>query len=75
MLIHAQVNVLSKMDLVEQYGELAFGLDFYLQVICTLQDICGWLWPCGAGWQLAWGQAAALLQFTCACLCSSQPKT
>lgn len=28
----AQVNVLSKMDLVEQYGELAFSLDFYLQV-------------------------------------------
>lgn len=25
-----QVNVLSKMDLIEQYGELAFGLDFYL---------------------------------------------
>lgn len=24
--------MLSKMDLVEQYGELAFGLDFYLQV-------------------------------------------
>lgn len=27
----AQVNVLSKVDLVEQYGELAFSLDFYLQ--------------------------------------------
>lgn len=27
-----QVNVLSKMDLIEQYGELAFGLDFYLHV-------------------------------------------
>lgn len=26
-----QVNVLSKMDLVEQYGTLHFGLDFYLQ--------------------------------------------
>ena len=26
-----QVNVLSKMDLIEQYGELSFGLDFYLQ--------------------------------------------
>lgn len=26
-----KVNVLSKMDLVEQYGQLAFGLDFYLQ--------------------------------------------
>lgn len=26
-----QVNVLSKMDLIEQYGELAFSLDFYLQ--------------------------------------------
>lgn len=26
-----QVNVLSKMDLVEQYGDLALPLDFYLQ--------------------------------------------
>ncbi|KAI3426388.1 hypothetical protein D9Q98_008759 [Chlorella vulgaris] len=26
-----QVNVLSKMDLIQQYGELAFSLDFYLQ--------------------------------------------
>ncbi len=25
-----QVNVLSKMDMIEQYGELAFNLDFYL---------------------------------------------
>lgn len=26
-----QVNVLSKFDLIEQYGELAFSLDFYMQ--------------------------------------------
>ena len=28
-----QVNLLSKIDLVEAYGELAFGLDFYTDVV------------------------------------------
>jgi hypothetical protein len=27
------VNVLSKVDLIEQYGNLAFGLDFYTDVL------------------------------------------
>ena len=26
------INVLSKMDLIESYGELAFNLDFYTEV-------------------------------------------
>jgi len=28
-----QVNLLSKIDLIERYGELAFGLDFYTDVV------------------------------------------
>ena len=28
-----QVNVLSKIDLVEQHGKLQFGLDFYTDVL------------------------------------------
>ena len=35
--------MLSKMDLVEQYGELAFSLDFYLQVgsnLCGRWAVC-----------------------------------
>jgi hypothetical protein len=28
-----QINLLSKVDLIESYGELAFGLDFYTDVL------------------------------------------
>ena len=28
-----QVNLLSKVDMIEKYGELAFGLDFYTDVL------------------------------------------
>ena len=44
------VNVLSKADLVEAYGELRFNLDFYTEVSilmsaachCLPSDICVW---------------------------------
>ena len=45
------MNVLSKMDLVERYGELDFGLDFYLQAQgeTSSSRACAGQWRLGRG--------------------------
>jgi len=34
------VNILSKIDLIEQYGKLQFNLDFYTEVSCVPSFAC-----------------------------------
>ena len=40
------VNVLSKMDMIQSYGQLAFNLDFYTEVDSRHKSVASSMWCC-----------------------------